>query len=161
MQKFLKLIFTLLIAFAITLIPMPTFFYWCMPQVCLLVLLAWSYLQPHYINVGTAWIVGLLLDVFTGSLLGLHAFSLVLILYLFLLFHARISMFHRIQQSLIVGCFALLNSVVVFCLQSMFGESEVSMGAMLSVFLTALFWPAVLSIITYLTKPHRRTGWSD
>lgn len=156
----IKLILSMLIALSILLIPLPLSLQWFMPQLCLLVLFSWSYLQPSFVNVGVAWFVGILLDVLTGSLLGLHALSFVLMLYIFLLFHARISMFYRIQQSLIIACFALLNSLVIFCLQSMFSDSPSSMKITFSVFATALLWPIVLSIITRLVKSHRTVGWS-
>ena len=160
-MKILKLIISLLIALAIILIPLPHALQWYMPQVCLLVLFSWSYLQPKFVNVGMAWVVGILLDVLTGSLLGLHALSLVLVVYVFLLFHARICMFHRLQQSLIIGCFALFNSLIIFCLQSMFSDAQTSAKLMLSALFTALFWPLVLYVITLLIKPHRKIGWGD
>ena len=158
-MKLFKLVMSFLIALSIILIPLPSVLQWLMPQFCLLTLFAWSYSQPHFINVGTAWLVGLLIDVLTGSLLGLHAFSLVLVLYLFLLFHARICMFHRVQQSLIVGGFAFLNSLIIYCLQSMFGEEFASAKIMFSAITTALLWSLVLSIVSYLIKPHKKIGW--
>lgn len=160
-MKIIKLLSSLLIALLLTLVPVSMEFHWYLPQFCLLVLFSWAYLQPNFINVGTAWVIGLLLDVITGSLLGLHALALVLVLYIFLLFHARIIRFHMIQQSLIIGCLALLNGFIVFCLQSMFSDVQTSVKIMSSAILTAVSWPVVLFLITLLSRSRKKISWDN
>ena len=48
------------------------------PDFMLVVMLYWLLRAPNLCNVGTAWLVGLLVDLATGSLLGQHALSFTL-----------------------------------------------------------------------------------
>jgi rod shape-determining protein MreD len=60
------------------------------PDFMLVVLLYWLLRAPNLCHIGTAWVVGLLVDLATGSLLGQHALSFTLTAYFGLLYQRRI-----------------------------------------------------------------------
>src|SRR5678810_31881 len=81
---------TFLSALILTLLPMPEWAVWIRPAWVLLVLIYWNMIAPEQISLGTAWMLGILLDVLTGSLLGEHAFALTIASYFVVKMHARL-----------------------------------------------------------------------
>ena len=49
------------------------------PEWVPMVLIYWVMALPYRIGIGSAWIVGLVLDILEGSILGLNAMALVII----------------------------------------------------------------------------------
>lgn len=95
MQQDLKTIlfiaFTFLIAMLLAIIPMPDSLVWFRPEWVLMLLFFWVMMTPHRIAVVGAFFIGLLVDLLSGTLLGMHAllFSLIafFILYLYVSIH--------------------------------------------------------------------------
>ena len=66
---------TLIVAFLLYLLPWAGFGLLLRPDFVLLVLLYWMLRAPHLCNVGTAWMMGLLIDVASGSFFGQYALA--------------------------------------------------------------------------------------
>lgn len=49
------------------------------PDWVALVVLYWVIALPHHLNVISAWVVGLIMDILLGSTLGIHALSMAVI----------------------------------------------------------------------------------
>ena len=62
-------------ALVIALMPLPFSLEPFRPDWVLLVLMYWSLALPHRLNIGTAWVVGLLIDLATGSSLGVNSLT--------------------------------------------------------------------------------------
>jgi len=76
----LSIIFiTLVVAFVLTLLPLPPLLDLMRPYWVALVIIYWCLETQDRISLGLAFIVGIVLDLLGGSLLGLHALSLVVI----------------------------------------------------------------------------------
>src|ERR1700722_1264441 len=91
---------TLLAAFGLSLLPLPSSTLSFIPDWVLLTVIYWIIYLPQRIGLGIAWITGLLTDILTNSLLGEHAVASVLVAYLALKFHRRIRIFSIWQQML-------------------------------------------------------------
>ena len=75
------IVFRCSIAYLLALVPFPE---WAMnyrPEWVPMVLIYWVMALPYRIGIGSAWIVGLVLDILEGSILGLNAMALVIIAY--------------------------------------------------------------------------------
>jgi rod shape-determining protein MreD len=72
---------TLAIAMLLTLVPLPTFIDPLRPYWVALVLIYWCLETQGLVSLGLAFAVGLVLDLLTGSLFGLHALSLIVLVY--------------------------------------------------------------------------------
>lgn len=70
-------VLTLFIALLAAIMPMPLGIDSFRPDWVLVVLLYWAMAIPVRVSVGTAWVMGLLLDILLGSLLGVHAIALM------------------------------------------------------------------------------------
>lgn len=91
---------TLCIAMLLTILPMPEWARPFRPQWATLVLLYWAIALPHRVGVGSGFVVGILLDVLTGTLLGQHALGLSIVTFIAIQLHQRIRVFPFWQQSL-------------------------------------------------------------
>ena len=74
----------------LTIMPMAAMLDPFRPYWVALVLVYWCLETQDFITLGTVFIIGLVLDLLTASLLGQHALSLVIMIYLVTRFRARL-----------------------------------------------------------------------
>lgn len=138
---------TFLIAFILTLLPMPTWAIWLRPAWVLMILIYWGMMIPDRINVGTAWILGIFLDVLEGTLLGEHALAQTVVMYLVVRMHTRLRMFPLLQQGICIFFLVWIYQLILFCIQGFLGMLPNSWLYWSSSFTSMLLWPWVLSIL--------------
>lgn len=137
------LIATMSVFFAIVLalLPMPEWAAWMRPAWVLMVLIYWTMTIPFEVNVGFAWVAGIILDLLTGTMLGEHALALTLVTYISYRFHLRLNMYPLVQQAVTVMVFALIYQLIIFSLQGIIGQPPRSHMYWLSAVTTMFFWP--------------------
>ena len=81
---------TFVIAFLLVILPLPEWAGPMRPEWVGMVAIYWCLAVPRVFGVGTAWIIGLILDVAHGSLLGQHALGLSIIAYIATRLHQQI-----------------------------------------------------------------------
>ncbi len=113
---------TLAIAMVLTLFPCPTFLDPLRPYWVALVLIYWCLETQDLISLGLAFVIGLVLDLLTGSLFGQHALSLVVLVYLVTRFRARLRFFPPWQQALSVLALLLNDRIILLWIISLRGE---------------------------------------
>jgi len=138
---------TLIFAFLLTLLPMPGWAVWLRPSWVLMVLIYWTMANPEQVNVGVAWIVGILLDVLQGTLLGEHALALTVVIYLVARMVSRLRMYPLIQQGLSVFVLVSIYQFILFCIQGFLGSLPQSWLYWSSSLTSMLLWPWVFSIM--------------
>ncbi|RMG27723.1 MAG: rod shape-determining protein MreD, partial [Gammaproteobacteria bacterium] len=74
-QSYGIILLSLFTAWVLSVLPLPEAFRPWRPEWPLLVLVYWSLALPHRVNLGTAWITGLVQDLLVGTLLGQHALA--------------------------------------------------------------------------------------
>jgi rod shape-determining protein MreD len=138
---------TVLFALVLTLLPMPEWTVWLRPAWVMMVLIYWSMTSPQYVNVGTAWTVGIILDVLNGTLLGEHALALVIVTYFVVRMHSQLRVYPIPQQAIWVFLFVLLYQFVLFCVQGFLGELPKTWLYWSSSATSMLLWPWVYTIM--------------
>lgn len=146
-QNGIIILLTLIVAFILTLLPMPDWSIWLRPAWILMVLIYWCMTSPDRVNVGLAWFVGILLDVLNGTLLGEHALALTITIYIVTRMHRRLCMFPLIQQGFSVFLLVLSYQFVIFCVQGFIGELPRGWLYWTSAITSMLLWPWVSSIL--------------
>jgi len=102
---------------------------------------------PYRVGIGSAWAVGLVLDVLEGSTLGVNALALVVVAYVALSLHQRMRMFSTLKQSGLVLALVGLNLMVCNWLQIVTGQSVSSNLMFLMATLTsAVIWPSLFQL---------------
>jgi len=141
MIKWLLITVSFLLSLALTIMPLPADLFAVNPSWCLLTLLFWTYGYSRYVNVGIAWCIGVLVDSLTGTLLGVHAFSFVVVVFIFDLFCRRFHMFHVLQQSLVIALLMSINFFILFILRHFFSMASMNHLELFGILTTALCWP--------------------
>lgn len=138
------ILLSILAALLINLIPFGRFP--GIPDWVALVLVFWSIHQPLKVGMGTAFLLGLAVDVAHGSVMGQHALAYVLLAFAAGALSRRILWFPLGQQALQVLPM-LLGAQLVMMLAGMLGDGEFpGLAWFLSSVVGALLWPP----LTYL-----------
>ncbi len=149
------LAWALVAAFALTLVPMPAFLEPLRPYWVALVLIYWTMEVRTGVNLGSAFLVGLLLDLLTGSLLGMHALSLVIIVYLVQRFRARIRFFPAWQQALAVLALLVNDRIILLWITVLLGEPIPTWRYWLGPLAGMAIWPWVFLLLDHVRMRRR------
>ena len=149
------ILLTFAAAFCLTVLPMPLELRWVRPELVTLVLIYWVIALPHRVGIVASFLVGLLLDVAEGTTLGQNALSLSVVAYLSLLLYQRLRQFNMVQQVAVVFVMVGINQLVSQWVQNLTGIGAVSPRFLVPALLSALLWPAVMSLLRFLRREFR------
>lgn len=141
MHNWIVIIATIVIALILALLPMPNWTVWLRPGWVLMVLIYWTIAMPYRVNVGCAWLTGLLVDLMNGTLLGEHALAFSVVVYFVSRMHIRLRMYPLLQQGISIFFFILLYQFIIYCIQGFIGELPDSHLYWLSAVTSTLLWP--------------------
>ncbi len=148
---------TILLALLLTILPLPAIIDPYRPDWLTLVIVYWVIALPHRVNVGTAWIAGLLLDILMGSTLGVRALALAIMAYVAAMQFQKVRNFSVWQQAVVVGIISLLGQLTVFWAEHLFAVVTMNYRMFWSCLSTTLLWPWVfLSLRKLRRKFHIR-----
>ncbi len=145
------IVLSFFVAFLLAIVPLPAWALDYRPQWVVMVLIYWAMALPYRVGIGSAWAVGIVTDILEGSLLGLNALSLTVVIYLTLGLHQRLRMFSAIQQSGLVLALIGLHMIMVHWMKIATSQTVSSnllflLGALSSAFL----WPWIFVILRQL-----------
>lgn len=128
------------------------------PLFTLLVLIYWNMALPDKVGISESLIVGLILDLLTGSLLGLHALLFVFMTYICQRFFYQFRVSPLIQQSVILFfIFLIFKMTFAFDFMNLNNGLNVSdfsyvLNAILFAFLSSLAWSPIFFILRELRR---------
>lgn len=114
-----------------------------LPDVMALVLLFWTIHQPFKVGIGTAFFLGLIVDVHQGALLGQHALAYTALSYLAIAIHRRLLWFSMLSQAAQVLPLFIVTHSLALLVRWLAGDASASWSMMLAPALEALLWPMV------------------
>jgi rod shape-determining protein MreD len=134
------IVFSLLGAFALCLMPWSGTWLLARPDFVLIVLLFWTVHEPRAMGQGVAFAVGLLMDVADSMLLGQHAFAYVIAVFGAQVLRVRILSFRIAEQTLHVLGLTIVASVVMLLLNLLLGADFPGLAFFISPVTTAFVW---------------------
>lgn len=134
---------SLIVAFFLTLLPLPSWFENARPEWIPLVLLYWVINSPFRVNMGIAWIFGLLLDALNDTLLGEHALALILVVFIVNKLYRRLRLYSVWRQAVTIFFILLLYHMILFWIQGMIGQPVAVSWFWMSALSSAILWPWV------------------
>jgi rod shape-determining protein MreD len=137
----------LLAAALLTLLPLPESLDLLRPYWVALVVIYWALEVQGSVSMGLAFLVGLLLDILSGSVLGMHALSLVVIAYLVERFRARIRFFPPWQQVLAVFALLVNDRIILLWIGTLLGEPVPTWHYWLPPVIGMLVWPWLFIVL--------------
>ena len=81
-KQIMIIVLSFLVGMILEAVPLPHWAVWLRPEWVFVILLFWVVSQPHYVGMCVAFLVGILMDLLTGTLLGQHALVFTLVIYL-------------------------------------------------------------------------------
>ncbi len=125
------------------------------PDFVALTLLYWCTHKPHRIGIGTAWAIGILVDVADASVFGQHALAYALLGFGGIMLHRRIQMFDLRQQTLQVFAMLLVSyAAYAWVHRQMHGY--VAWDYFFGVVTSALMWAPLTLLLQALRRGRRR-----
>ena len=132
---------SILVAIVLTILPLPQGAIWLRPEWVLLVLIYWMLARPNQIGVAWLWVVGLLMDLVSGTLLGEHALVFSVIGYLVYKFHFRLRFLAMQQQLAAIFFLVFINQSLFFWIQGLLSMPPQSYAYWLSSVTSVIVWP--------------------
>ena len=152
MPVILSLVFGLLLV----LMPLPGNAEYFRPEWITLLIIFWAIQLPRTWSVGSAWIVGIMLDVSQGTLLGQHALALCVVAFITVRFHLLMRVFPLPQLTATVFALLALYQFLLFWINGVASIDAPAIAYWAPVVTGTLFWPVVfmfLSAVRFRASP--------
>lgn len=144
----MPVIMSFIVGLMLTIMPLPTVVEAFRPDWLAMLVIFWAMQLPRTWSVGTAWIIGIILDVSQGTLLGQHALALCCVAFITVRFHLLMRVFPAPQLTATVLPILALYQFLLFWINGVAGinaPSNVYWGPVIS---GTLLWPVVLVFLT-------------
>ena len=144
-----------IVALILAVLPLPEWAQAYRPNWTALVMLYWCMALPERVGVGTAWGLGLLLDVLQGAVLGQYAMTMAILAFLMLNLHRRVRVFPLWQQSVVVGVLLVLHQALTLWIRGIVGETPDALTHWMPVIGGALFWPWIFILLRDMRRRYK------
>lgn len=132
---------TIVAAILLSLLPLPEMLLPFKPYWVAMVVIYWSLETRGIISMGLAFLIGLVLDVLSGSLMGLHALSLVVMVFLVQRFRSRLRFFPPWQQAFSILGLLVNDRIILIWITVLLGESLPTWKYWLPPLVGMALWP--------------------
>jgi rod shape-determining protein MreD len=151
----LPIILSLIVGLILTIMPLPASADVFRPDWLALLVIYWAMQLPRTWSVGSAWIIGILLDVSQGTILGQHALALCVIAFITVRFHLLMRVFPLPQLTATVFAILALYQFLLFWVNGVAAIGAPIITYWGPVLSSTLIWPVVmmfLSGVRYRTR---------
>jgi len=150
------ILMSVVVALTLAISPLPESAAPFRPDWVALTLIYWSMALPRTYSVGSAWLVGVVLDVAQGTLLGQHALALSAVIYLTVRFHLQLRVFPLSQLTITVFGLLGIYQFILFWVNGVAGISSPAVGFWGPLLSGTLVWPLVYFLLGSVNYRRRR-----
>jgi rod shape-determining protein MreD len=144
----LPVIVTIIVAMMLTVVPLPDVVEPFRPDWIALTLIYWGMMLPRTWSVGSAWFVGLLLDVAQGTILGQHALALCVVVFVTVRFHLLMRVFPMQQLTATIFSLLALYQFLLFWINGVAGIDVAAIHYWAPVITGTILWPVVTMLLS-------------
>jgi rod shape-determining protein MreD len=137
----LPVIITFIVGLMLTVMPLADSVEPFRPDWLALVVIFWAMQLPRTWSVGSAWFIGIVLDVSYGTLLGQHALALCVIAFATVRFHLLMRVFPLSQLAATIFALLALYQFILFWVNGVAGVSAPTIAYWAPVITGTLIWP--------------------
>ncbi|MDJ0917094.1 MAG: rod shape-determining protein MreD [Woeseiaceae bacterium] len=137
------MLMSVLAALALTIMPLPAAIESFRPDWIMMMLIYWAIVAPQKYSVGTAWLVGIVMDVAQGTMLGQHALTMCLIVFVTIRFHLQMRVFPLTQLTLTVMAMLCVYQFLLFWINGVAGVTAPAIVYWGPVITGTLIWPVL------------------
>lgn len=146
---------SLALAYLATLLPWPQGLLWLLPDFTLVLLLYWVIHAPHLAGLGFAMLLGLLTDATLGGLMGQHALTYTVTVFMVIHLRRRLENFEVSGRALHLAPIFLGQQALVLLLGLAFGLADADWRYLVAGLSAVLCWIPVAHLLD------RLTGWTN
>ncbi len=146
---------TLLMTLLIGLLPIPEKWQMLRPELAVLAFIYWTMATPDRVGIGTGFVLGLCLDVVTGTLLGLHAIGFSVLAFVVAVSHQRLRAVTRLQQTGVIFLLVILYLLLTLWLLNITGQQVTGWRYWLPAATSAVLWPLAFIVLRNLRRYFR------
>jgi len=147
-----------IIALVLEIAPWPTGFQAFKPAWLVLVLTYWILALPTKINVGTAFVLGVIWDLVIGSILGVHGLVLSVLAYILARYNQILSNLSLWQQSLLMIIFIFMLRLAIFLVELFIHSAVFNWQEIFGAIISGILWPWMFLL---LRRVQRQLGLSS
>jgi rod shape-determining protein MreD len=150
----LPVLMSYIFALVLTLMPLPDVIEAYRPDWIAMLVIYWAMQLPRTWSVGSAWLLGIVLDVSLGTLLGQHALALCCVAFITVRFHLLMRVFPIAQLTATVLPILATYQFLLFWINGVSAIGAPSIAYWGPVISGTLMWPIVM---IFLSGVHYRT----
>ena len=151
-SPYVLVVVTLIIGFALNLIPYFEWMKYAQPDWALLILFYWCLEIPHRIGVGCGWVTGLVVDILNYSLFGQHAVAKAFVALVAVTASRRIRSYDLWKQCIAVFFIASIDIGITLSIANLATDSEFRLIYWQSALMSALVWPFIYVVLRSLKR---------
>jgi len=148
----LIIFFSFVAALVLTLLPLPEWARPFRPPWHTLVLIYWCLALPQRVGVGIGWLLGIVMDVTTNTLLGQHAMALAVVAFIAVKLHRQTRLFPLWQQAAGVLILLLLEQALTTLVMGAIHRPPPVLADWAPALTGMLLWPWVYIILRDLRR---------
>ena len=149
------ILLSIMAAVFLSLLPLPEMLMPFKPYWVAMVLIYWTLETQDMISLGLAFLIGLVLDTLSGSLMGLHALSLVVMVFLVQRFRSRLRFFPPWQQALSVLGLLVNDRIILIWITVLLGEALPTWEYWLPPLVGMALWPWLFLLLDRIRARQR------
>ena len=138
---------SIVLAFVLTLMPLPDALRVAKPFWLAILVIYWALESPERMGLGRAFLLGMVGDLLTGSLIGEQALRLVVLAFIVLRLRSRLRFFPMPQQVLAVLALLFNDRIVMLMIRSFGDSAPVELTHAIGPIVGALLWPWVFLLL--------------
>jgi rod shape-determining protein MreD len=146
---------SIIVALVLQIMPMPTIVEQYRPDWVFLVLGYWALALPSRVNVGVAFMVGLILDLLLGTSIGIHSFAMSISVFVLAANYQRLRNYSVWQQAVVIGILCALYNLVVFWLMHLLTDIYFMLTYMWPVVTSMVIWPWIFWLLRRVRRQFR------
>jgi len=143
----LPVIVTIVVSLMLMVVPLPDWATPYRPDWVALTLIYWAMMMPRTWSVGSAWIIGIVLDVAQATILGQHALALCLIVFITVRFHLLMRVFPMQQLTATVFAILALYQFILFWINGVAGVDVPAVNYWGPVITGTVLWPVAAMLL--------------
>ena len=136
-----------LIGFFLTLLPLTESLNAIRPSWIAMLVIYWAIHKPQIWGVGSAWIIGILLDVSQGAFLGQHALALCFIAFIAIRLHLIIRVFPLLQMTATIFPILAIYQFLLFWINGVGGVDSSLINYWGPAISSVALWPLIIMFL--------------
>jgi rod shape-determining protein MreD len=149
------IVLSFVVALMLTALPMPDWAGIWRPAWVSLVLIYWCMALPERVGILVAALVGIHLDVISGTLLGQHALALSVVAFIAIQFYRRVRVLPLWQQGITIFGLVFVQQVLLLWINGIQGMPVMISAYWASPLISMVLWPWIFVVLRDLRRKYQ------